>query len=74
MLRWAIEIGRVDMYTEVSLMSAYQAAPPQGYLEQLIHIFAFLKKQSKLRLYFDPQLPIIPPEAFNGDDPNVFRE
>ena len=44
MLRWAIEIGRVDMYTEVSLMSAYQAAPPQGYLEQLIHIFAFLKK------------------------------
>ena len=27
MLRWAIEIGRVDIHTEVSLMSSFQAAP-----------------------------------------------
>ena len=34
-LRWAIEIGRVDIYTEVSMLSAYQASPRQGHLEQI---------------------------------------
>ena len=51
MLRWAIEIGGVDIYTEVSVMSAYQAAPRQGHLEQLLHVFVFLKKKPKLTLY-----------------------
>ena len=30
MLRWAIEIGRVDINFEVSLLSSYQAAPRVG--------------------------------------------
>ena len=29
MLRWAIEIGRVDILMEVSTLSAYQASPIQ---------------------------------------------
>ena len=32
-LRWAIEIGRVDVYLEVSMLSAYQASPRCGHLE-----------------------------------------
>ena len=31
-LRWAIEIGRVDILHEVSLLSAYQAGPREGHL------------------------------------------
>ena len=38
-LRWAVELGRIDIYLETSLMSAYNAAPRTGHLEQLYHIF-----------------------------------
>jgi hypothetical protein len=44
-LRWATEIGRVDILHEVSLLSQYQAAPRQGHMEQALHIFAFLDKK-----------------------------
>ena len=34
-LHWAVEVGRVDIYHEVSLLSQYLAAPRQGHLEAL---------------------------------------
>jgi hypothetical protein len=58
-LRWATEIGQVDILLEVSLLSQYQANPRKGHLEQLLHIFAFLKHHPKLTLYLSPELPII---------------
>lgn len=58
-LRWATEIGRVDILLEVSLLSQYQAEPRTGHMEQLLRIFAFLKKHPKLSLYFDWRLPNI---------------
>ena len=63
-LRWATEIGRVDILHEVSIMSAYQASPRAGHLKQLLHIFAFIKHKPKLTLYFDPNLPIIDCSVF----------
>ena len=33
MMRWAIEIGRVDINTEIALLSSHQAAPREGHLE-----------------------------------------
>ena len=73
-LRWAIEIGRVDIYLEVSLISAYQAAPRRGHLERLAHIFSFLKKNPKLTLYFGPALPRIDPNTFVGNTSEDFKE
>ena len=73
-LRWAIEIGRVDIYLEISLLSSYQAAPRRGHLEQLAHIFGFLKKHPKLTLYFDPDLPKLDPNAFSSNTSEEFRE
>ncbi len=58
-LRWATEIGRVDILLEVSLLSQYQANPREGHLEQLLHIFAFLRKHPKITLYMSPELPRI---------------
>lgn len=72
MLQWAIELGRVDIYHEVSILSAYQASPWQGHLEELLHIFGFLNKHPKLTLYFNPDIPNIPIDTFNGDDSQVF--
>lgn len=58
-LRWSTEIGRVDIVHEISLLSSYQAVPRQGHMEQVLHIFAYLKKKGKLSLYMDPRLPNI---------------
>ena len=74
-LRWAIEIGRVDILTEVSILSAYQASPRQGHLEQVIHIYGYLKKYEKLTLYFDPQIPVLGNIAtFDSHTPEIFKE
>ena len=58
-LRWATEIGRVDILLEVSLLLQYQANLREGHFGQLLHIFAFLKRHPKLTLYLSPQLPLI---------------
>ena len=43
MLRWAVELGRIDMLQETSQMSCYMANPLSGHLHQLFHIFHNLK-------------------------------
>jgi hypothetical protein len=43
-LRWAIELGQIDIFYEVSTLSQYQANPRMGHLEAAYHIFAYLKK------------------------------
>ena len=76
-LRWATEIGRVDILHEVSLLSQYQACPRQGHLEQALHIFGYLKRKPKVTLYMDPGLPIIDYELFktNAEDfKEIYRE
>ena len=65
-LRWEIEIGRFDIGHEVSVLSSYQAAPRDGHLQHILHVFAFLKKNPKLTLYFDPNPAIIDPASFTG--------
>jgi hypothetical protein len=52
-LRWAAELGRIDILTEVSMLAAYTAEPQQGHLEALFHIYSYLDKHSRSRLVFD---------------------
>lgn len=74
-LRWAVELGRVDILTELSMLSAYQASPRQGHLEQIHHMFSYLKHKPKLTLYLNPEYPPIDPSWFeNADSPEIFRE
>lgn len=56
-LRWAIELGRVDILLEVSIMSKHLALPREGHLEQLLHIMGYLKEHKKMRLLFDGSRP-----------------
>lgn len=58
-IRWATEIGRVDVLHEVSILSQYQAAPREGHMEQILHIFAYWKFEEKVSIYLDPRLPNI---------------
>jgi hypothetical protein len=51
-LRWAIELGRIDIMVEAGLLSRFQAAPREGHLEQMFHIMAYLKKYNNSRVVF----------------------
>jgi hypothetical protein len=57
-LRWAIELGRIDIVMEVLMLSTHLALPREGHLQQIHHIYAFLNiKEPKQTLAFDPQHP-----------------
>ena len=42
-LRWIVELGRVDICCEVSMLSSYLAMPRVGHLDTVLQIFAYLK-------------------------------
>ena len=63
-LRWAIEIGRLDILLEVSLLSSHLALPREGHLQQVYHIFGYLKTASRRRLFMDPDHPDISEDRF----------
>ena len=67
-LRWAIELGRVDILLEVSLLSTQMASPRLGHLQQLYHIFGYLKKSPRKRLFYDPDHPVISESRFIKHD------
>jgi hypothetical protein len=76
-LRWATEIGRVDILHEASILSQYQACPRQVHMEQALRIFGYLNKKPKMTLYMDPGLPIIDYERFNTnaeDFKEIYRD
>jgi hypothetical protein len=63
-LRWMVEMGRVDICCEVSMLSSFVAMPREGHLQQLYHIFAYLKKHHNARIVFDPSYPDIKEDDF----------
>ena len=54
-LNWIVELGRIDIHTAVSKMSAYLAAPRKGHLAQVLHIFAYLKKYDRSKTVLNPE-------------------
>ena len=46
-LWWAVELGQVDILMETSMMLTHLAMPRWGHLEQVHHIFGYLKGQPK---------------------------
>jgi len=67
-LRWACEIGRVDILLETSLLSSYLAAPRIGHLEAVFHIFGYLKHVPRRKLGFDPSHPYVDETRFHKFD------
>lgn len=67
-LRWIVELGRVDICLEVSMMSSHLALPREGHMEQVFHIFAYLKKYHNAELVFDPSDPVIDENQFELRD------
>ena len=54
-LRWIVELGRIDIQLEVSLLSQYLVQPRKGHLSQACNIFRYLKNRySKGYVVMDP--------------------
>ena len=54
-LRWLVELGRIDIGYEVSLLSSYLALPRTGHLNQALHIVKYLEIHHSNELTFDPE-------------------
>ena len=54
MLRWIVELGRIDVNLETSLLSSYLASPRIGHLHQALHIFHYLKNHNSSWIPMDP--------------------
>ena len=63
-LRWLVELGRIDITCETSMMSSYVAMPREGHPQQLFHIFSYLKSHHNARMVFDPSYPNISKDDF----------
>jgi Reverse transcriptase (RNA-dependent DNA polymerase) len=71
-LRWCVELGRIDIITEVSELASYLALPREGHLEAVFHLFNFLEKRHNARIVFDPSYPTIEMGAFKECDWKAF--
>lgn len=71
-LRWMCELGRIDILVDVSLMSRFMTTPREGHLEQVFHIFAYLKKHDKSSMVFDDTRPQFDEARFKEQDWSEF--
>jgi hypothetical protein len=67
-LWWIVELGRVDLDVEVSMMSSHLALPHEGHLKEIYHIFAYLKAHLNTKMVFNPTPPIIDMTLFECQD------
>jgi hypothetical protein len=67
-LRWTVEIGRIDITTEVSMLAAHMAMPRMGHLFAVFRVFAYLKNKHNARLIFDPTYPKIDHTKFKDKE------
>ena len=63
-LRWMVELGRVDIITEVSMLASHLALPRRGHLESIFHMFAYLKSHHNATVVMDPTYPTIDHSVF----------
>jgi hypothetical protein len=71
-LRWMCELGRIDILVDVAMMSRFLVIPREGQLQQLFHIFAYLKSHKRSTLVFDDTRPTFDAERFVQKDWSEF--
>jgi len=76
MLRWIIELGRLYIHVHISMLSTFLASPCKGHLNEVLHIFAYLKRYKKSTMVFDDTLPNFDESIFqkNTDWPNFYHD
>jgi hypothetical protein len=67
-LRWYVELDRIDIITEVSMLSTFLCIPREGHLDVVYHLFSYLSLHHNERVVFDPTYPAIDMRAFINTD------
>jgi hypothetical protein len=67
-LRWCVELGRIDIITEILMLSTYLCSPREGHLEAVFHVFAYLGLHHNARVVFDPTYPAVDMGTFIKTD------
>jgi hypothetical protein len=65
-----VELGRIDIITEVSMLSTYTCLLREGHLEAVFHVFAYLGMHHNVRAVFDPTYPSVDMDNFIKTDWN----
>jgi hypothetical protein len=65
---WCVELGRIDIITEVSMLSTFLCMPREGHLDAGYHLFAYLSLNHNARVVFDSTYPDIDMPAFIKTD------
>jgi hypothetical protein len=52
-LRWICELGRIDIMVAVPMLSRFVVSPREGHLQQVFHLFAYLKHHKRSKMVFD---------------------
>jgi hypothetical protein len=67
-LRWCVDLGRIDIITEVSMLSTHLCLPREGHLEDVLHVFVYLGLHHNARVVFDPTYPAVDMGTFIKTD------
>jgi hypothetical protein len=51
---WMVELGRIDIQTEVSMLASFSVAPREGHLAAVLHMFAYLKAHERSKSVMEP--------------------
>ena len=63
-LRWSVDLGRIDIITEISMLSSHNVSPRAGHLEAAYQIFEYLSDHERSCVVFDSSLPEVDESRF----------
>jgi hypothetical protein len=52
-LRWMVELGRLDIYVNVAMLSPFLMQPREGHLKAIFSIYGYLKFHTRSTMVFD---------------------
>jgi hypothetical protein len=63
-MRWMVDVGPINIVTEVSMLSSYLACPHEGHPEKALHVMGYILLKHNSCLIFDLTYPYIDQTAF----------
>ena len=63
-----MELGRIDIAVELSMLSSMVVFQRKGHLNQAFHIFGYLKLRYNSEMLFDPSVPDFDDDQFPPQD------
>ena len=63
-----LDLGRVDIIMEVSVLASQMVAPRMGHLDTALHVVSYLKMKHNACMVYDPSYPKINMSDFKTND------